>query len=144
MHVLCFKSELIICSAKHVLLIVRCLCLCCNGNIAVKAAHYHRSKLYVGQPMQTLSILADPYISLEQYAKRMQEPAWNHAAAQSSHGADVPAHIQHNEGDSPKTADYKQRQRERYLANRSAFIPLIIPPRRCASCHVITRACGIV
>lgn len=53
----------------------------------------------------------------------MQEPAWNHPTAQSSHGADVPAvpaDLQHDEGDSPKTADYKQRQRERFLANRSA------------------------
>ena len=49
------------------------------------------------------------------------EPAWNHPGHDDGHGhhhEHVPADIRHNEGDSPKTADYKQRQRERFLANR--------------------------
>ena len=70
----------------------------------------------------------------------MQEPAWNHPTAQSAHGADVPADIQHSEGDSPKTADYKQRQRERYLANRSAFDKIVFPPFR-ASCNQVMTSC---
>lgn len=44
------------------------------------------------------------------------EPAWNHAQ-----GSQLPEGLQLNEGDSPKTADYKQRQQERYLANRFAL-----------------------
>ncbi|KAL3147402.1 hypothetical protein ABBQ38_014468 [Trebouxia sp. C0009 RCD-2024] len=44
--------------------------------------------------------------------QKLGEPAWNHPQAS------IPTDIQLDEGDSPKTADYKQRQRERYLANR--------------------------
>ncbi|DBA78497.1 TPA: hypothetical protein ACH3X2_007985 [Trebouxia sp. C0005] len=46
---------------------------------------------------------------------KLGEPAWNHPAHQP---LDIPENIVHDPQDSPKTADYKQRLRERYLANR--------------------------
>ncbi|DBB00740.1 TPA: hypothetical protein ACH3X1_000673 [Trebouxia sp. C0004] len=46
---------------------------------------------------------------------KLGEPAWNHPAHQA---LGVPENIAHDPQDSPKTADYKQRLRERYLANR--------------------------